>query len=373
MGRAAVELNLPARRNLFQEALLRTPTDVDAMCGLAASTNARTASNTPVALLHATRFPYADRHRRHAEVCRRGVICLDVACRGLPDDVRPLEEALPRIATLLHHPSARRLWSPGVPVGNRRPTRPSCIDLAIARSPTRSPQAARRDRGTRGKRSHRRHGISAKRLINQATVTRRSCGRAAGHSRAGSVNEWARTFIAWPSRRLRMHRGPGAASCRQRAVHVSCPKTGFLDRYLLAILAFFAAWVIFRSPLTALARQLQASALSGDAPRISAAVLHRQRYRDDGCSTVKSGEGRLRVYLEHGDPCAKRLARRAARRGDLLCVGQGPSTVPRRKRSSARSRIPSRSSHPGRPAAVRWALPRRASANQDGAARNQFQ
>src|SRR5262249_676759 len=124
-------------------------------------------------------------------------------------------------------------------------------------------------------------------------------------------NEWARDQF----RRLSTPDGADSTTTAQtppstavsRPVHtVIPPVTPFLPPSRLAILAFFFPWATSRSPLSrALASRVpQPSTLSGDVAHISIAAVMRTAndIRMTGMLTVKSAEGRARVYLEYGDP-----------------------------------------------------------------------
>jgi len=319
MGRAAGDMkHYPLAEIYFQEALLRNPTDVDAMCELAALYK-RTGRLEyarglllRAGLLSPMRIGIADMRR---QVDAALFASLSHAVDSLMTTGH-FEEALPRIATLLaidaNSTPALVAKAKCLAATGQTDAALSSIDLAIAHEPDaelhklRSEIAARVESDRIGDME-----ASAKRLIESGDWVR---GEAVDVLQAilaqDPSNEWAREQF----RRLSTSEGPDSvvdavppSTAVSRAVHSLMPDvTNFLDRYLLAILTFFAAWAIFRSPVSrALARRLhEPSTLSGDMSHISIAAVLRTA-NDTGMTgvlTVKSGEGRSRVYLEHGEP-----------------------------------------------------------------------
>jgi len=353
MGRSAANLaHYPLAEIYFQEALLRNPSDVDAMCELAAlykRTNRleyarglllRAGSLSPM------RPGIADL-RKEVEAALFAALSHDVDSLMT---AQHYDEALPRIATLLSiDPNsipalvekARCLSATG-----QTDAALSCIDLAIARQPDEELHKLRAEIAARIE--HDRINdmeSSAKRLIESGDWVR---GEAVDVLQAilaqDPSNEWAREQF----RRLSAPAASDSSAALvppstavSRAVQSVMPEvTGFLDRYVLAILAFFAAWALFRSPLSrALARRLhEPSTLSGDVSHISLASVLKTA-NDSGMTgvlTVKSGEGRSRVYLDHGDPVHCEALGKKGREAlvELLReVEQGTfELVPRRKK-----------------------------------------
>jgi tetratricopeptide (TPR) repeat protein len=320
MGRSAVELkHYPLGEIYFQEALLRNPTDVDAMCELAALYKRTNRLEYAHGLLLRA-GSLAPMRTGIADMRRQVDAALFSSMSHTVDSLMTagkFDEALPRIATLLSidPTSTPALVSKAKCLAATGETDAalSCIDLAIARQPDEALHQLRAEIAARVE--HDRVSdmeASAKRLIESGDWVR---GEAVDVLQAilaqDPSNEWAREQfrrLATPTQ------GADSAATQvppstavSRAVHSVMPEvTNFLDRYLLAILAFFAAWALFRSPLSrALARRLhEPSTLSGDVSHISiAAVL---RTANDmamtGMLTVKSADGRARVYLEHGEP-----------------------------------------------------------------------
>lgn len=319
MGRSAAGLQHYSLAEIyFQEALLRNPTDVDAMCELAALYK------------RTNRLEYARGLLLRAGTLspmRTGIADMLKTVNGalfssLSHTVDSLmtagkfDEALPRIATLLaiDPNSVPALVSKAkcLAAAGQTDAALSSVDLAIAHEPTEELHQLRADIAARVE--HERVSdmeASAKRLIDSGDWVR---GQAIDVLQAilaqDPSNEWARDQF----RRLSTPDADSLATAQtppstavSRAVHSVMPEvTGFLDRYLLAILAFFFAWAIFRSPLSrALASRLhQPSTLSGDVAHISIAAVMRTAndIRMTGMLTVRSAEGRARVYLEYGDP-----------------------------------------------------------------------
>jgi hypothetical protein len=92
-----------------------------------------------------------------------------------------------------------------------------------------------------------------------------------------------------------------------RAVREVTPGvTWFLDRYLAAILAFFAAWALFKSPLPrALARRLhEPSLFSGDLALIELPAVLRTINDEamSGIVALRTPQGKARIYIEGGEP-----------------------------------------------------------------------
>jgi Domain of unknown function (DUF4388)/Tetratricopeptide repeat len=353
MGRSAATLgHFPLAEIYFQEALLRNPTDVDAMCELAALYKRTNRLEYARGLL--LRAGSLSPMRTGIADMRKSV---DAALFGsLSHTVDSLvtaghyDEALPRIATLLsidpNSTPALVAKAKCLSATGQTDAALSCIDLAIARGPDEELHKLRAEIATRVE--HDRitdMESSAKRLIESGDWVR---GEAVDVLQAilaqDPSNEWAREQfrrLAAPSESDSTAAVVPPSTAVSRAVHSVMPEvTGFLDRYLLAILTFFAAWVIFRSPLSrALARRLhEPSTLSGDVSHISIAAVLRTA-NDGGITgvlTVKSGEGRARVYLERGDPVHCEAFGKKGREAlvDLLReVEQGTfELVPRKKK-----------------------------------------
>jgi tetratricopeptide (TPR) repeat protein len=320
MGRAAVELeHFPLAEIYFQEVLIRTPTDVDAMCELAAlykRTNRLEYARgllLRAGALSPMRAGIAD--MREA-VEHELLAALAHAVDSLMTADRH-EEALPRIATLLsidpNSTAALVAKARCLAATGETDAALSCIDLAIARDPDeqlhklRAEIAARveHDRLTDMESSARRLIESGDWVMAEATDVLQAI------LAQDPSNEWAREQF----RRLADSKAGDEAepiatpptTAVSRLVHSVMPEiTGFLDRYLAAILAFLVSWAVFRSPLPrALARRLhEPSTLSGDVAHIDVASVLRTANdaRTTGVLTVKSAHGKARVYLDHGDP-----------------------------------------------------------------------
>lgn len=320
MGRSAVGLeHYPLAEIYFQEALLRNPSDVDAMCELAAlykRTN-RLEYARGLLLRAGTLSPM---RTGIADMLKDVNAGLSTTLAHTVDSLMTagkFDEALPRIATLLaidpNSTSALVSKAKCLSATGQTDAALSSIDLAIAHEPTEELHKIRADIASRVE--HDRVSdmeASARRLIDSGDWVR---GQAVDVLQAilaqDPSNEWARDQF----RRLSVPDGADSLAHAQtppstavsRAVHSVMPEvTGFLDRYLLAILAFFFAWAIFRSPVSrAIAGRLhQPSTLAGDVAHISIAAVLRTAndIRMTGMLTVKSAEGRARVYLEYGDP-----------------------------------------------------------------------
>jgi hypothetical protein len=319
MGRSAAGLQRYSLAEIyFQEALLRNPTDVDAMCELADLYKRTNRLEYARGLL--LRAGALSPMRTGIADMRRVVdAALFASLAHTVDSLMTagkFDEALPRIATLLSIDGnsvpalvdkAKCLAATG-----QTDAALSSIDLAITHEPTEELHNLRSEIAARVE--HERVSdmeASAKRLIDSGDWVR---GQAVDVLQAilaqDPSNEWAREQF----RRLATPDGADSAVVQappstavSRAVHSVMPEvTTFLDRYLLAILGFFFAWAIFRSPLSrAIAGRLhQPSTLAGDVAHISIAAVLRTAndIRMTGMLTVKSADGRARVYLEYGDP-----------------------------------------------------------------------
>jgi tetratricopeptide (TPR) repeat protein len=321
MGRAAVELeHYPLAEIYFQESLIRDPGDVDAMCELA-SLYKRT-----------NRLEYARGLLLRAGALspmRPGIATMraevdSVLFAGLSQSVDSLmsenryDEALPRISTLLSidPTSTAALVSKArcLSALGQTDAALSNIDLAIARDPDEQLHKLRAEIAARVEEDRITDmEASAKRLIESGDwVMAEATDVLQAILAQDPSNEWAREQFrrladtqAVKSHVDRVPAPPTTAI--SRTVHSVMPEvTGFLDRYLAAILAFLVAWALFRSPLpNALARRLhEPSTLSGDVAHIDIAAVLRTAndMRMTGVLTVKSTHGRARVYLDHGDP-----------------------------------------------------------------------
>lgn len=353
MGRGAVELkHYPVAEIYFQEALLRNPTDVDAMCELAAlykRTN-RLEYARGLLLRAGTLSPM---RTGIADMRKLVDAALFASLSHAVDSLMTsghFDEALPRIATLLSidPTSTPALVSKAkcLAATGQTDAALSSIDLAIARQPDEELHKLRAE--IAGQVEHDRISdmeSSARRLIESGDWVH---GQAVDVLQAilaqDPSNEWAREQfrrLATPDSTESSAVSVPPSTAVSRAVHSVMPEvTGFLDRYLLAILAFFFAWAIFRSPLSrALARRLhEPSTLSGDVSHISIAAVLRTA-NDGGMTgilTVKSAEGRARVYLDRGDPVHCEAFGKKGREAlvDLLReVEQGTfELVPRKKK-----------------------------------------
>jgi tetratricopeptide (TPR) repeat protein len=321
MGRAAMEMrHFPLAEVYFQEALIRQPDDVDAMCELAAlykRTN-RLEYARGLLLRAGALSPMRQGIAGMRELVDQALFDqLSHAVDSLMTANRP-QEALPRIATLLSiKPNstqalvakARCLSAIG-----QTDAALSSIDLAIARDPDEQLHKLRAEIAARIENDRIVDmEASAKRLIESGDwVMAEATDVLQAILAQDPSNEWAREQF----RRLaesqaaesRLDPAPAPPTTAiSRAVHSVMPDvTGFLDRYLSALLAFLIAWALFRSPLPrALARRLhEPSTLSGDVSHIEIAAVLRTAndMRMTGVLTVKSAAGKARVFLDHGDP-----------------------------------------------------------------------
>jgi tetratricopeptide (TPR) repeat protein len=320
MGRAAVELrHFPLAEIYFQEALIRNPQDVDAMCDLAVlyKRTGRLEYARGLLLRAGKLSPMrVGIAQQRAEVERDLFIHLSHVVDSLMIHNRH-DEALPRIATLLaidpNSTAALTAKARCLAATGETDAALSVVDLAIARDPGEELHRLRAEIASRVERDRiEEMEKSARRLIESGDWV---------HEEATDVlqailaqdpsNEWAREQF----RRLsdsrattsqpqpdRSARGAAARVVRQLTPAV----TWFLDRYLAAILAFFAAWALFRSPLPrALARRLhEPSPFSGDLAHVEIAAVLRavNDEKISGILLLKTPQGPARVYLEGGEP-----------------------------------------------------------------------
>lgn len=320
MGRSAVNLShFSLAETYFQEALLRHPNDVDAMCELA-HLYKRTG-----------RLEYARGLLTRASTL--APMRLDIVANlrtveaefrtKLSGEVRSLlaasryQEALPRIAVLLSitpddvdvmADKARCLAELG-----QMDAALSTVDLALLKSPREDLHSLRAELSARMERE-RIAGMeaSARRLIDSGDWVR---GEASDVLQAilaqDPSNEWARE-------QFRALAGPGGAVPPKRvgvawtdqfikAIRDVAPGVAsFFDRHLTAILTLIGAAILFASPLArALARRVRpASMFSGDLAQIHAADALRLAGASgmSGVLVFRTPEGRARVFLEDGEP-----------------------------------------------------------------------
>ena len=320
MGRAAASLeDYPLAEVYFQEALIRNPTDVDAMVDLAAlykRTNRLEYARGLLLRAGALSPMRTGIAQMREEVDQALFAQLSHVVDSLMSANRH-EDALPRIATLLAiNPNstaalvakARCLAAIG-----QTDAALSSIDLAIARDPDEQLHKLRAEIATRIEKDRITNmESSAKRLIESGDwVMAEATDVLQAILAQDPSNEWAREQF----RRLAEKQAaevvettpPPPTTAISRAIESVMPAiTQFLDRYLAAFLAFLLAWALFRSPLPrALARRLhEPSTLSGDVTHIDIAAVLRTAndMRMTGVLTVKSAHGKSRVYLDHGDP-----------------------------------------------------------------------
>lgn len=323
MGRAAVDLkHFPLAELYFQEALIRNPSDVDAMCDLAAlykRTN-RLEYARGLLLRAGSLSPMRAGIAQMRESVERSLFTsLSHKVDSLMVNGRH-EEALPRIATLLSiRPNstaalvakARCLSATG-----ETDAALSCIDLAIAREPDEQLHKLRAEIAAKIE-NDRISDMeeSARRLIESGDWVR---GEATDVLQAilaqDPANQWAREQFrrladvpeATESLEPETPATPPTTAVSRTVRSVMPFVTDFLDRYLAAILAFFGAWALFRSPLPrAFARRLHEPAmLSGDVSQIDIATVLRTANDSHmtGVLTVRTAEGKARVYLQDGEP-----------------------------------------------------------------------
>jgi tetratricopeptide (TPR) repeat protein len=320
MGRAAVGLEDFALAEVyFQEALIRNPSDVDAMCELAALYK------------RTKRLEYARGLLMRAGALspmRTGIAQMREAVdeelfaqlSGIVDSLMTAghhDQALPRIATLLaikpNNTQALVAKARCLSAIGQTDAALSAIDLASARDPDEQLHKLRAEIATRIEKDRITDmESSAKRLIESGDwVMAEATDVLQAILAQDPSNEWAREQF----RRLSETQADAPVeplpepptTAISRAVESVMPHvTLFLDRYLAAILAFLLAWALFRSPLPrALARRLhEPSTLSGDVSHIDIAAVLRTAndMRMTGVLNVKSAHGKARVYLDHGDP-----------------------------------------------------------------------
>jgi len=319
MGRAAVELrHFPLAEIYLQEALIRDPGDVDAMCDLAAlykRTN-RLEYARGLLLRAGSLAPMRAGIARMREDVDQGLaVSLTRTVDSLMTADRHLE-ALPRIATLLsidpNSTSALVAKAKCLASIGQTDAALSCIDLAIARDPNPEFHQLRAEIAARVE--HDRVAdmeASARRLIESGDWVRAEATDVLQAILAQDPsNEWAREQF----RRLADGSATGPESFPDaepgplaRAVQRMLPGvTALLDRYLAAILAFFAAWALFRSPLPrAAARRLhEPSSFSGDLSQVDAASVLRAINDSalSGVLTMRTPLGKARVYFDGGEP-----------------------------------------------------------------------
>jgi len=320
MGRAAIELeHFPLAEIYFQEALLRNPNDVDAMCELAAlykRTNRLEYARGLLLRAGALSPMRPGIARMREDVDRELFASLTQVVDSLMAANRH-DEALPHIATLLsidpNNTNALVAKARCLSAIGETDAALSCIDLALTRDPDEQLHKLRAEIAARVE-SDRISDMeaSARRLIESGDWVR---GEATDVLQAilaqDPSNEWAREQF----RRLADSQGsvdPDAVQTPpttwvSRAVESVMPDVvGFLDRYLVAILTLIALVAIFRSPLpAALASRLrEPTTLSGDVTHIDLAAVLRTA-NDAGTTgvlTVKTDAGKAKVFLDRGEP-----------------------------------------------------------------------
>jgi tetratricopeptide (TPR) repeat protein len=320
MGRAAVDLkHYPLAEIYFQEELIRNPGDVDAMVELAAlyKRTGRLEYSRGLLLRAGSLSPMrvGIAHMRES-VEKTLFVSLAHVVDSLMTNNRH-EEALPRIATLLsiqpNSTAALVAKAKCLSATGQTDAALSSIDLAIARQPDAHLHRLRAEIATRIE-SDRINEMeaSAQRLIESGDWVRSEATDVLQAILAQDPsNEWAREqfrrLADVPETREPETPDTPPTTAVSRTVRSVMPfVTEFLDRYLAAILAFFAAWALFRSPLPrAIARRLhEPSTLSGDVSHIDIAAVLRTA-NDSGMTgvlTVKSAYGKARVFLDHGEP-----------------------------------------------------------------------
>jgi tetratricopeptide (TPR) repeat protein len=321
MGRSAIELrHYPLAEIYFQEALIRNPSDVDAMCELASlykRTN-RLEYARGLLLRAGSLSPMRVGIAQMREAVDQALFAqLSHAVDSLMTANRH-EEALPRIATLLsiHPTSTQALVAKARCLSATGQTDAALanIDLAIAHDPDEQLHKLRAEIATRIESD--RIGdmeASAKRLIESGDwVMAEATDVLQAILAQDPSNEWAREqfrrLAETQAAESRLDAVPAPPTTAiSRALHSVMPEvTEFLDRYLAAILTFLIAWALFRSPLPrALARRLHEPAtLSGDVSHIEIAAVLRTAndMRMTGVLKVKTAHGKARVFLDHGDP-----------------------------------------------------------------------
>jgi Flp pilus assembly protein TadD len=321
MGRSAVSFShFPLAEVYFQEALLRDPGNVDAMCELA-HLYKRTG-----------RLEYARGLLTRASTlapARQDIVAnlriVEQELRGaLEREIRTLlaaehfEEALPRIAVLLSitpdnvdvlADKARCLARVG-----QMDAALSTIDLALSKAPREDLYALRAEFSSTIE--HERIASmesSARRLIESGNWVR---GEASDVLQAilaqDPSNEWARE-------QFRALSGTGSSAPAPRRVGPAWPEqfagairdiapgvAGFFDRHLTTILALIGVAIVFASPLArALARRVRPPSLyAGDLGQIVVADALRLASASglSGVMVFHTPEGRAKVFLEDGEP-----------------------------------------------------------------------
>ena len=319
MGRSAVGLqHYPLAEIYFQEMLLRNPADVDAMCELSSlyrRTNRLEYSRgllLRAGALSPMRVGIAD----SLEVVNRALFAsLSHTVDSLMTAQR-YDEALPRTTALLAiNPASTEALvakSRCLAATGETDSALTYMDRAIAHDPDEHLHALRGEIATRIQKAQVGDMVaSAKRLLDSEEWVR---GETMDVLQAilaqDPSNEWARDEfrrLSAPPAEPDPTADTPASSALSRATHRGLAAVGrFLDRYLLAILAFFAAWALFRSPVSqALARRLHVpSTLAGDLSQIEIAAVLRTA-NDTGMTgvlKVKSAQGKARVFLQYGEP-----------------------------------------------------------------------
>jgi hypothetical protein len=320
MGRSAANLtHYPLAEIYFQEALLRSPDDVDAMCELARLYKrtgrleyargllTRASNLVPIRLEIVAELRAVEQELR---------VELEHEIRTLVASGR-CREALPRLAVLLSitpdnvdvlAEKARCLAAIG-----EMDAALSTVDLALSKSPREDLYALRAEFSATMERDRvASMEASARRLIESGNWVR---GEASDVLQAilaqDPSNEWAREQFralagsagtAPPKRERISWTETFTGAIRDVAPGVA----SFFDRHLGAVVGLIAVLILFTSPLTrALARRVKPSSLlAGDLGRIDAVDALRLASASglSGVLVFHTPDGRAKVYLEDGEP-----------------------------------------------------------------------
>lgn len=320
MGRAAVNLShFTLAETYYQEVLLRSPGDVEAMCELAALYHRTGRLEYARGLLLRAGSLVPDRDdipetRRQVERELRALLAHQVDSLMAASQ---FASALPRLSLLLsidpdnaryHAAKARCL----VAVGESDAAL-SSVDLALAKDPREEYQRLREEISTQNEeRQIADLESSAKRLLESKEWMRDEAADVLQAILAQDPsNEWAREqFRALSEQPAAPPPAPAPPVPRQildAAREVVPGVARWLERQLTAIVLLIAVVLVFRSPLArALVKRARerSSPLSGDLATIDVAEALRLVNASalTGALVIRSPEGTARVYFDSGDP-----------------------------------------------------------------------
>ena len=319
MGRAAVNLsNFTLAEVYYQEVLLRSPEDVEAMCELAAlyRRTGRLEYARGLLIRAGSLVPGRDdipELRREIERSLRTSLSRQADSLMAASK---FQAALPRLSLLLtidpnnarHYASkARCLAALG-----ESDAALSNVDLALAKDPKQEYHRLRSEISTQ----HEERQIadlesSAKRLLESNQWMRDEAADVLSAILAQDPsNEWAReqfrALTENPTAPPPIPTPPAPAQVLDAAREVIPSFARFLERHLTAIMVLIAVVVVFRSPFSrALAKRVHdPSPLSGDLSTIDVAEALRlvNASAQSGILAFRTPEGNARVYFDSGDP-----------------------------------------------------------------------